>query len=133
MTDLSDLGSSAFWRVNPKDSDPQETREWLNAFDAMVQAEGRERATYLLRRLLDHARKRQVQLPPVLNTPYTNTIGLADQPQFPGSLETEQRLSSIVRWNAFHCRDAPGPTHSKCVGLPPPAVHGRWRELAGPR
>jgi len=101
MTDLSDLGSSAFWRVNPKDSDPQETREWLEAFDALVEAEGRERATYLLRRLLDHARKRRVQLPPVLNTPYRNSVGLADQPQFPGNLDIEQRLSSIVRWNAL--------------------------------
>src|SRR5512140_1796716 len=101
MTDLSDLGSSAFWRVNPKDADPRETREWLEAFDAMVEAEGRERATYLLRRLLDHARKRRVQLPPVLNTPYRNSVGLADQPQFPGNLELEQRLSSIVRWNAL--------------------------------
>ena len=101
MTDLSDLGSSAFWRVNPKDSDPCETREWLEAFDAMVEAEGRERATYLLRRLLDHARKRRVQLPPVLNTPYRNSVDLADQPQFPGNLEIEQRLSSIVRWNAL--------------------------------
>ena len=101
MTDLSDFGSSAFWRVNPKDPDPLETREWLEAFDALVEAEGRERATYLLRRLLDHARKRRVQLPPVLNTPYHNSVGLADQPQFPGNLEVEQRLSSLVRWNAL--------------------------------
>ena len=64
-------------------------------------AEGRERATYLLRRLLEHARKRRVRLPPVMNTPYQNTISLADQPQFPGSLEIEQRLSAIVRWNAL--------------------------------
>ena len=101
MTDLTDLGSSAFWRVNPRDADPLETREWLEAFDALVEAEGRERATYLLRRLLDHARKRRVQLPPVLNTPYCNSVGLVDQPQFPGNLEIEQRLSSIVRWNAL--------------------------------
>src|SRR5471030_43335 len=101
MTDLSDLGSSAFLRVNPMDSDPHETREWLDAFDAMVEAEGRERATYLLRRLLYHARKRRVQLPPVLNTPYRNSVGLADQPQFPGDLDIERRLSSIVRWNAL--------------------------------
>ena len=101
MADLSDLGSSAFWRVNPKDTDPLETSEWLNAFDTLVEAEGRERATYLLRRLLDHARKRRVQLPPVLNTPYRNSVDLVDQPQFPGNLEIEQRLSSIVRWNAL--------------------------------
>ncbi|TMI11699.1 MAG: alpha-ketoglutarate dehydrogenase [Betaproteobacteria bacterium] len=96
MTDLS-----AFWRINPSDADPAETREWLDAFDALVQAEGRERATFLLRKLLDHARARRVPLPPVLNTPYKNSIALADQAPFPGNLELEQRLSSIVRWNAL--------------------------------
>ena len=101
MTDLSDIGSSAFWRVNPPDADPRETREWLEAFDALVAAEGRERATFLLRKLLDHARARRVALPPVLNTPYKNSIALAQQPQFPGNAELEQRLSSIVRWNAL--------------------------------
>ena len=49
MTDLADIVSSAFWRVNPPDADPAETREWLEAFDALVAAEGRERATFLLR------------------------------------------------------------------------------------
>ena len=101
MTDLSDIDYSAFWRVNPPDADPAETREWLEAFDALVAAEGRERATFLLRKLLDHARARRVPLPPVLNTPYTNSVALAQQPQFPGNLELEQRISSIVRWNAL--------------------------------
>jgi pyruvate dehydrogenase E1 component len=101
MTDLSDLVTSAFWRVNPPDADPAETREWLEAFDALVQSEGRERATFLLRKLLDHARARRVPLPPVLNTPYKNSIALADQPQFPGNLEVESRISAIVRWNAL--------------------------------
>jgi pyruvate dehydrogenase E1 component len=101
MTDLADIGSSAFWCVNPPDADPTETREWLEAFDALVAAEGRERATFLLRKLLDHARVRRVALPPVLNTPYKNSIELAQQPQFPGHLELEQRISSIVRWNAL--------------------------------
>jgi pyruvate dehydrogenase E1 component len=101
MTDLSDIVSSAFWRVNPPDADPVETREWLEAFDALVATEGRERATFLLRKLLDHARTRRVPLPPVLNTPYKNTIELAQQPQFPGNLELEQRIASIVRWNAL--------------------------------
>src|SRR5438034_2390823 len=96
MTDLS-----AFWPINPSDADPAETREWLDAFDALVQAEGRERATFLLRKLLDHARARRVPLPPVLNTPYKTSIALADQAPFPGNLELEQRLSSIVRWNAL--------------------------------
>jgi len=101
MTDLADIVSSAFWRVNPPDADPAETREWLEAFDALVETEGRERATFLLRKLLDHARVRRVPLPPVLNTPYKNSIALAHQPQFPGNLELESRISAIVRWNAL--------------------------------
>src|SRR5437660_2940055 len=101
MSDLADIVTSAFWRVNPPDADPTETREWLDAFDALVQSQGRERATFLLRKLLEHARMRQVTLPPVLNTPYKNSVALAEQPQFPGSLELESRLSAIVRWNAL--------------------------------
>jgi pyruvate dehydrogenase E1 component len=101
MANLSDIVTSASWRVNPPDADPVETREWLEAFDALVEAEGRERATFLLRRLLDHARLRRVPLPAVLNTPYKNSVALADQPQFPGNLELESRISAIVRWNAL--------------------------------
>src|SRR5690242_884070 len=101
MTNLSDIVTSAFWRVNAPDADPAETREWLEAFDALVRAEGRERATFLLRKLLDHARVRRVPLPPVLNTPYKNSVAIAEQPQFPGNLELESRISSIVRWNAL--------------------------------
>src|SRR3954468_15611539 len=101
MTDLSAIVTSAFWRVNPPDSDPVETREWLDAFDALVATAGRERATFLLRKLLDHARARRVPLPPVLNTPYKNSIALAEQPQFPGNAELESRISALVRWNAL--------------------------------
>ena len=104
MGDYSDkeqLDWSAFWRVAPKDLDPLETAEWLDALKSVVESSGRERATYLLRRLLDHAREQRVPMPPVLNTPYCNTISLAEQAQFPGNLELEQRLSSLVRWNAL--------------------------------
>jgi pyruvate dehydrogenase E1 component len=101
MTDLADSPFSGYWRVAAPDVDPVETREWLDAFDALVEHEGPERATFVLRKLLDRARARRVRMPPVLNTPYCNTIGLADQPQFPGNLEIEHRLASIIRWNAL--------------------------------
>ena len=101
MTDLSDIVSSAFWRVNPPDADPVETREWIEALDALIETEGRERATFLLRRLLQHARARRVPLPQVLATPYVNTIGLAEQPPYQGNLEIEARISALVRWNAL--------------------------------
>jgi pyruvate dehydrogenase E1 component len=107
MTDLSqpskfnELAHAGFWRVLPKDTDPTETKEWLDALTAVLEEVGPERATFLLRKLLDHARAKRVPLPPVLNTPYCNTISLAEQPQFPGNLEVEARLSALVRWNAL--------------------------------
>jgi pyruvate dehydrogenase E1 component len=101
MTDLSDLSFSGHWAVLPQDLDPTETKEWLQALDAIIETEGRERATFILRKLLDHAREQRVALPPVWSTPYCNSISLANQPQFPGNLETEQRLIGLVRWNAL--------------------------------
>ncbi len=88
---------------NPHDPDvdPLETREWIEALDALIACEGPERATFLLRRLLQHARTRRVPLPQVLATPYVNTIPLAEQPPFQGNLEIESRLSALVRWNAL--------------------------------
>ena len=100
MTDLSD-SASAFWRVIPADPDPGETREWMQAFESLVRHEGAERATFILRKLLDEARAQRVKLPPVFNTPYCNTIPLAEQPQYPGNVEIEQRLMALVRWNAL--------------------------------
>jgi pyruvate dehydrogenase E1 component len=97
----SDLSLSGHWAVLPPDADPAETAEWLQALDAIIEHEGRERATFILRRLLDHARAQRVAMPPVWSTPYCNTIALADQPQFPGNLETEQSLIALVRWNAL--------------------------------
>src|SRR5450631_918854 len=88
---------------NPQDPDidPLETREWIEALDALIASDGAERATFLLRRLLQHARTRRVPLPQVLATPYVNTIPLAEQPPYQGNLDIEARLSALVRWNAL--------------------------------
>src|SRR5258708_22324598 len=83
------------------DLDPLETREWSEALDALIASEGAERATCLLRLLLQHARTRRVPLPQVLATPYVNTIPLAEQPPYQGNLDIEARLSALVRWNAL--------------------------------
>jgi pyruvate dehydrogenase E1 component len=95
------LITAAFWRVMPADADGTETREWLEGFESLVRAEGPARGTYILRRLLDQARRLRVPLPAVLNTPYVNTIALDQQPPYPGSLELEARIGAIVRWNAL--------------------------------
>src|SRR6478736_1525948 len=83
------------------DADPLETREWIEALDALIAEEGAERATFLLHRLLQHARTKRVPLPQVLATPYVNTIALAEQPPYQGNLEIEARISALVRWNAL--------------------------------
>src|SRR6478735_6258670 len=83
------------------DTDPLETAEWVEALDALIATEGAERATFLLRRLLQHARTRRVPLPQVLATPYVNSIPLGEQPPYQGNLEIESRLSALVRWNAL--------------------------------
>ncbi|HUP98158.1 MAG TPA: alpha-ketoglutarate dehydrogenase [Usitatibacter sp.] len=83
------------------DSDPLETREWIEALDALIAEEGAARATFLLRRLLQHARTKRVPLPQVLATPYVNTVSLGEQPPYQGNLEIEARISSLVRWNAL--------------------------------
>ena len=96
-------------------------REWIDAFNAIVDNEGRERATFILRKLLDHARTQRVPLPPVLNTPYCNTIPLADQPQFAGNLELEaaiERTGALERAGHGGARQ-PRPTRNSVVTSPP--------------
>jgi pyruvate dehydrogenase E1 component len=101
LEDLAKLIPSVSWRLPEDDRDPQETQEWLEALDAVIAAGGPERATFVLKQLLQHARNRRVPLPQVLNTPYLNTISLAAQAPFPGNLDLEARLGALVRWNAL--------------------------------
>jgi pyruvate dehydrogenase E1 component len=83
------------------DSDPAETRDWLDALDAVLESSGPERARYLLTQLQLAAFRHGVSTPTGLNTPYINTIPAEDQPEFGGDRELERRIKSIVRWNAM--------------------------------
>jgi pyruvate dehydrogenase E1 component len=83
------------------DADAQETREWLEALAAVVQTEGRERAHFLLERLLQEARQQGVDLPFSANTAYVNTIPTDLEDRNPGNIEIEERLRSWMRWNAM--------------------------------
>ena len=56
------------------DIDPTETTEWLDSFEAVVESEGKNRARYLVRRLLEKATELGVDFPATVNTPYINTI-----------------------------------------------------------
>jgi pyruvate dehydrogenase E1 component len=83
------------------DQDIDETEEWLAAFEQVVAHEGRERAQFLLQKLLERGRQRDVNLPFTGNTPYLNTIPVDEQPAYPGDRAIERRIKSITRWNAM--------------------------------
>ena len=84
----------------PPDSDAQETGEWLDALEAVMEREGPSRAHYLLERLIDQARRNGAYLPHSANTAYLNTIPPGAEEQMPGDFELEYRIHSMVRWNA---------------------------------
>ena len=83
------------------DHDPQETREWLEALEGVLQNEGVDRAHYLLEKLTERARKAGAYLPFNVNTAYLNTIPVERQERSPGDLEMERRIRSYIRWNAM--------------------------------
>ena len=83
------------------DLDPLETAEWRAAFLSLVTTEGPERARFILDNLVQLANANQVHWQPELVTPYVNTIAVEQQPQFPGDLAMEERLGSLMRWNAL--------------------------------
>ena len=83
------------------DSDPEETREWLDSLEYVLEAKGTDRATYLFERLRDRLGTHGVPVAAALNTPYINTIPAAQQSSYPGNLEIERRIRSYVRWNAM--------------------------------
>ncbi|MCG8591638.1 MAG: pyruvate dehydrogenase (acetyl-transferring), homodimeric type, partial [Proteobacteria bacterium] len=85
----------------PPDPDPQETQEWLDALDSVLEREGVERAHYLVGRLIRRARRKGAHLPYSANTAYVNTIPEAHEQKSPGNHELEHRLRSIIRWNAM--------------------------------
>ncbi len=92
-------------QTNPEQSnqdiDPIETQEWLEALEAVLEEEGTERAHYLLEKLIDMARRSGAHLPYKATTAYLNTIPTSKEARIPGDLAMEQRLRSIIRWNAI--------------------------------
>ncbi|MFZ5556160.1 MAG: alpha-ketoglutarate dehydrogenase [Pseudomonadota bacterium] len=86
---------------HPHDVDPDETREWIDALQALIAEEGEERAEYLLQQLFDSARRSCRRLRFNATTAYVNTIPLAEQPPYPGDLGMEERITALVRWNAL--------------------------------
>ena len=83
------------------DADPQETREWLDALDSVLEREGPDRAHFLLERLVEKARRSGAYIPFNATTAYINTIPPAREERSPGDPAVEHKLRSLVRWNAM--------------------------------
>ena len=84
-----------------KDTDPQETQEWLESIDDALEEHGFDRARFLLEQLIKHAQAKGARLPFNTNTPFINTILPSEQPEYPGDRQLERRIKSIIRWNAM--------------------------------
>ncbi|WP_438362070.1 pyruvate dehydrogenase (acetyl-transferring), homodimeric type [Nocardioides antri] len=82
------------------DIDPDETQDWIDSFDALLDERGRERARYVMLRLLERARQKQVGVPALRSTDYINTIPPEREPWFPGDEDVERRIRAFIRWNA---------------------------------
>ena len=82
------------------DRDPDETRDWTESLDSVIQDGGRSRAQFILYRLLKRARQLNLGLPPLTQTRYINTISPEQEPEFPGDEALELRIRRMIRWNA---------------------------------
>ncbi len=91
----------SFLGAAANDTDAQETREWLEALDAVIANEGPARAHFLLEQLIDEARQAGIDRPFSATTPYVNTIPTDQEERCPGNLEIEERLRAFMRWNAM--------------------------------
>ncbi|MGE0808906.1 MAG: pyruvate dehydrogenase (acetyl-transferring), homodimeric type [Burkholderiaceae bacterium] len=86
---------------DPQDSDALETREWLDALEAVIDREGPERAHFLLERMIEKSRRSGAYIPFSPYTAYVNTIPTQLEARSPGNAEYEERIRSYIRWNAM--------------------------------
>lgn len=86
--------------ANEIDLDPQETHEWVESLESVLEREGPERVHFLLEQLIDKARRSGAYLPYTANTAYLNTIPLSTQRPIPGDQAIEHTIRSVIRWNA---------------------------------
>ncbi len=84
-----------------QDVDPEETLEWLEALESVLETEGAERASFILERLSSRLAETGVRLPYTITTPYRNTIPPNKEAFMPGDLFMDRRIRSLIRWNAL--------------------------------
>ncbi|WP_197327931.1 pyruvate dehydrogenase (acetyl-transferring), homodimeric type [Ralstonia syzygii] len=98
---MSAVPEQVLGATRASDVDPQETKEWLEALQGVIGAEGPDRAAFLLDKQIEYARINGVTSPLHAETPYVNTIPVENQERIPGDQEIEHRIRSYTRWNAM--------------------------------
>ncbi len=97
--------------TNLPDIDSEETAEWLESLDSMIDEAGRNRARYIMLKLLERSRERHLGVPSLTVTDHVNTIPPEHEPWYPGDVELERKFRRLVRWNAaimVHRAQRPG-------------------------
>ena len=119
-----DVVASIAWKGNavpalapaPDDLDPIETQEWLDSLEGVIANVGPERGRFLIQTLQERAQSLGLIVPSPSQSPYVNTIPLERQTPFPGDLEIEGRITSIIRWNALAMVVRANMAHSELGG-----------------
>ena len=86
--------------TNNNDIDPLETKDWLDSISAVLEKDGKHRAQFLIKELIDHSYKEGSDLVLSRNTPYINTISPEAETKSKGDQNIERRIRSLIRWNA---------------------------------
>ena len=87
-------------KVQLEDVNPLETKEWMEALEAVIDEEGVQRAHFLLEKLIDKSRRSGAHLPFSATTAYINSIPKEEEPKIPANMDLERKIRSIIRWNA---------------------------------
>ncbi|HVR34254.1 MAG TPA: pyruvate dehydrogenase (acetyl-transferring), homodimeric type [Methylomirabilota bacterium] len=98
-------GGSQKTAALPSNGDGSDTRQWFQSLEHILEHALRNhdpaRASFFLDRLMDRLRQSGIDFPPLVSTPYVNTIPVEAQPEYPGDWQTEVRIKSYIRWNAM--------------------------------
>ena len=86
--------------INNSDIDPIETKEWIESLSAVLEKDGKHRAQFLIKELIEHSYKKGSDLVLSRNTPYINTISPEEETKSPGDQNIERKIRSLIRWNA---------------------------------
>ncbi|CAL4042494.1 Pyruvate dehydrogenase E1 component [Buchnera aphidicola (Takecallis arundicolens)] len=84
------------------DIDPIETIEWTDSIESIILKDGIHRAKFILQKLINQLNTYSMSSTRKnFFTDYINTIPVCHEKKYPGNLDIEKRIRSVIRWNAI--------------------------------